>query len=340
MNSKHLIWLLLLIPALAIMGCEGDAGPAGPSGADGTDGDDGANGTGVAVCLDCHSETDALHTYLQYAQSHHAEGLYVDYAGGRGSCARCHSKQGYIEYAVLGEVEGNISNPAAIDCATCHMVHPDEFGLRLTGPVTWIADVGYGDTSVDFLDNSNTCAECHQSRRNEPNITDPGETFEITSTHYGPHHGAMSNVLAGVLFAEIEGSMVYPAISIHVAAGATCVTCHMETYTEGTGGHTWWPNLDNCQGCHPTNDFNYGNVQADIQVLLDELQVLLVDLGLLEWVEEDEAYEPIVGTYPMVQAQAFFNWVGLLEDRSLGVHNPGYVQALLTNSIEALAPEE
>ena len=33
-------------------------------------------------------------------------------------------------------------------------------------------------------------------------VTD-GETFEITSTHYGPHHGAMANVVAGEGFAEI-----------------------------------------------------------------------------------------------------------------------------------------
>ena len=51
---------------------------------------------------------------------------------------------------------------------------------------------------------------------------------------------------------------------------------------------------------------------------------------------EEVSYHPVVGTYPMVQAQAFFNWVGLEEDRSLGVHNPRYVEALLTNSIEAL----
>lgn len=38
----------------------------------------------------------------------------------------------------------------------------------------------------------------------------------------------------------------------------------------------------------------------------------------------------------MVLAQAFFNWIGLEEDRSLGVHNPSYVKALLKNSIEAV----
>ena len=40
----------------------------------------------------------------------------------------------------------------------------------------------------------------------------------------------------------------------------------------------------------------------------------------------------------MAQAQAFFNWIGLTEDRSLGVHNSAYVEALLKNSIEAITP--
>jgi hypothetical protein len=38
----------------------------------------------------------------------------------------------------------------------------------------------------------------------------------------------------------------------------------------------------------------------------------------------------------MVVAQAFFNWIGLTEDRSKGVHNPRYIEALIDNSIEAL----
>ncbi len=342
MNSKNYLWLLLLIPALAMMGCEGDAGPAGatgPAGANGEDGDDGTNGTSVAVCLDCHSDAGFLQVYLEYAQSHHKMGLFVGYAGGREDCGRCHSKQGYIQFAVNGEVVGAVISPAAIDCATCHSTHPSTFDLRLNGAVPWVADAGFGDTSVDFGDNSNTCANCHQSRRAEPNTSDPGATFEITNVHYGPHHGAMANVLAGELFAEIPGSMAYPATSGHVDAGATCVTCHMGTYTDGAGGHTWWPNVDNCAGCHAgAADFDINGVQTATQGLLDDLQALLLAQGVIEYVEEDMAYEPVVGTYQMAQAQAFFNWIGLTEDRSKGVHNSAYVEALLTNSIEAITP--
>ena len=338
----HLSLSLLAIFALiALVGCEGDQGPAGPAGEQGPPGEDGAdgvNGRAPAVCLDCHTSASFVQLALEYVQSHHNEGLYVGYAGGRDRCARCHSKQGFIEYAVTGEVQENIPNPAPIDCATCHAVHPTvgDMTLRLAGPVSMIWDPTY---MLDFGDNGNNCANCHQSRRPEPNIAEPGETFEITSVHYGPHHGAMSNVLEGVGFAEIAGSTPYPEPSTasgHLSVGVTCITCHMTDYADNTGGHTWWPSLDAC-GCHGTvTDFDVNGFQTETANKLDQLRDQLLELGVIEWVEEDQAYEPVLGTYPMDQAQAFFNWIGLYEDRSKGVHNPGYYTALLDNSIEAM----
>jgi hypothetical protein len=248
-------------------------------------------------------------------------------------CARCHGKQGFIEYAVTGEVRADIPDPVAIDCATCHYVHPTAFGIRRDAPVALLGVAGY---DLDFGDSSNLCANCHQSRRPEPNIEAPADTFRITSTHYGPHHGPQANVLEGVGFAEIAGSTAYPTPitgSAHLNAGATCVTCHMAGDAEGAGGHTWHP--VECTYCHGADVSPY---QDQIQEKLDTLRDRLVELGVVEYVEADEAYEPVVGTYPMIQAQAFFNWIGLVEDRSRGAHNPGYVSALLDNSIEALAP--
>jgi len=336
-NSKHLLWLLVLVSALALMGCEGDQGPAGPAGTDGTDGTDGTNGTSIPVCLECHgSDADFLQIQLEYVQSGHKAGLYVDYAGGREACARCHSKQGFVEYAVMGDVTGDISDPVAIDCATCHTVHPFTFGVRLNGPVTLVSD---GVTVVDFGDNSNLCANCHQARTAPPEIAAPADSASITSTHYGPHHGPQAMVLWGTGFSEIAGSTSYPANSLHLSQGATCTTCHMAEYEAGEGGHTWNPALSACNGCHfsPDTDFNHGNVQTETQDNLDALRDLLVDQGVVEYVAADDAYEPVVGKYPMIQVQAYFNWIGLTEDRSLGVHNPPYVNALLENTIEALS---
>lgn len=230
----------------------------------------------------------------------------------------------------------NITAPSAWECKTCHNIHTtfnkEDYALRLATPVAMIFDASV----IIDLGSSNLCANCHQSRRAEPNVTNPGATFEITSTHYGPHHGAQANVLYGAGFAEISGSKSYPAAGsgAHVSAG--CTSCHMGEYAEGIGGHTWNPVY--CGECHTSgsDDYEFMGTMEGNHAKLETLRGLLADAGVIEYVEEDEAWEPIVGTYPMIQAQAFFNWIGLEEDRSMGVHNPAYVEALLDNTIAAM----
>jgi hypothetical protein len=114
----------------------------------------------------------------------------------------------------------------------------------------------------------------------------------------------------------------------------------MSDYGNAKGGHTWKPGVDACNACHAgtdlTTNYNYSNVQTATQTLLNNLRDKLITAGVLEYVVADAAYEPIVGTHPMVLAQAYFNWIGITEDRSLGVHNPAYVEALLENTIDAV----
>jgi hypothetical protein len=188
--------------------------------------------------------------------------------------------------------------------------------------------------------NSNLCAVCHQTRTQEPNKAAPAETFRITSTHYGPHHGPQANVLAGVGFAEIPGDVAYPAANSakHLTMNnASCVGCHMAPFSKKSGGHSFYPNLDACNTCHGASDtdFNYGGVQTEVESQLVVLRDKLILLGVVEG-DDEHGYHPVVGTYPMIQAQAYFNWIGLAEDRSLGAHNPKYVKALLQNTIKAL----
>jgi formate-dependent nitrite reductase cytochrome c552 subunit len=349
-TNKFFQFLTLAMCAVTfafVTGCEGPVGPVGPqgtAGADGANGTDGKDGVdGNVTCLECHSADMPQIILEQFNQSVHSAGqIAVDYAGGRASCARCHSSEGFIEYARTGAVAENISAPSAWECKTCHSIHStfeaEDFALRLADPVTLIFDK---TTQID-LGNSNLCANCHQTRTPEPNLASPGDTYNITSTHYGPHRGPQANVLAGVGFAEIPGSFTYPTAgsSPHMDENGMCVGCHMYDYGNGAGGHTWNPALDACNTCHEASDtnFDHNNVQTEIAGLLEELRDLLVAQGVVEYVVADEAYEPVVGTHSMVQAQAFFNWIGLEEDRSLGVHNPAYAKALLENSIEALEP--
>ena len=356
---QFLIISIYVIAFTFVVGCEGPIGLPGADGIDGIDGTDGTDGVaGNVTCLACHSGENIQNVKQQFSQSVHSAGqIAVDYAGGRASCARCHSSEGFIEFATYGTVEENISAPSAWECKTCHSLHSTfevgDFALRLADPIAFIFDE---NVTADF-GNSNLCANCHQSRRAEPNISAPGTTFAITSTHYGPHHGAQSNVLYGVGFAEIAGSMSYPAAgsATHMTAETgKCTGCHMATYGNGQGGHTFNPAIDACTACHAgAADFDINGVQTAIAAQLDELRDLLIARGVVEQAVEDiyeinqetgnielvtvmGGYHPVVGTFTMLEAQAFFNWTGLDEDRSHGVHNPEYIKALLTNSIEAL----
>lgn len=335
MRKLNLFTLVIAIVALIVTGCEGPAGPMGLAGANGADGADGADGG--ESCTVCHSSTNMQDIAFQFAQSVHSAGqIAVDYAGGRGSCAKCHSHEGFVAYTSGLDAE-NIASPSAWECKTCHSLHTtfeaEDYALRVDESLAFIYDE---TVSADF-GNGNLCASCHQSRRAEPNVDVPGATFAITSTHYGPHHGAQSNVVYGGGFAEIPGSLSYPTPGTSDHFEESCTGCHMGDYADGTGGHTWNPTLNSCVVCHSgATSFDINGGQTEIAALLEELRDSLVSQGVVEFVVEDDAFEPVVGTYTMAQAQAFFNWIGLEEDRSHGAHNPVYVKALLTNTIEAL----
>jgi len=43
-------------------------------------------------------------------------------------------------------------------------------------------------------------------------------------------------------------------------------------------------------------------------------------------------------TFTITESEAAWNWILVTEDSSMGTHNPGYVKALVANSIEALQP--
>lgn len=319
-------------------------GPMGPAGADGVDGTNGTNGdAGTVTCLVCHSGTNMAAKKAQFAMSVHSEGaIAVDYAGGRASCARCHSHEGFIQFAEFGTVAGDITNPTAWKCSTCHGLHESfegkDYAFRVSGPVKPVAAA---NGEMDLKGGNNLCATCHQARSAEPGTDKPGTTYAMGVRTY-PHYSAQSNLLYGNGFAEIPGSVAYPAkgTSKHFEQ-ASCVGCHMATFTAKQGGHSFIPSVDACNKCHggtAITDYNYGGIQTDTQAKLDQLREKLLTLGVITKTTVDgvDSYSPKAGTVPMVHAQAVFNYFGIKYDRSLGVHNPKYVKALLVNTLEAL----
>ena len=97
LNSLFKLFVFGFFCAAIAVSCTKE-GPMGPAGEDGADGSDGTNGVdGNVSCLVCHSGTNMEAKQGQFWMSAHSVGaIAVDYAGGRASCAQCHSHEGFL----------------------------------------------------------------------------------------------------------------------------------------------------------------------------------------------------------------------------------------------------
>lgn len=324
---------------------EPEAGKDGKDGIDGMDGIDGIDGVDGAIsCESCHSNShrDPIESSFLYS-SHFDQTImydgrtlaeYTNQSFFRGSCAKCHISQGYIEYNTLGMTDTNgYTNPEHISCTTCHDKHSTfdfeddghDFALRNFDPVTLITDPSY---TIDYAGTSNNCAQCHQPRTAPP-MDDGSGMFAVTSTHWGPHHGPQSTLLEGIQGAEIEGSEAYPGIgSARHRTGSSCVSCHMGETTGGIDGqHTFKPTETTCTSCHRSGT---PSEVAGLEEDMESLSVLLEGIGIVH------DGHPVEGTYTIKQAEAAWNYLLIMEDSSDGIHNPAYAKALVKNSIEVL----
>jgi hypothetical protein len=333
-------FLLMLVVAISSCTKEGPAGPAGPAGTAGVDGSDGTDGVdGNAVCLECHNLANKAEKEEQYAESGHGAGANVAYAGegpGRTGCTGCHSEQGFVAWQYTGNLEypdtNGVQSGMPIGCVACHDFHSTfdfendgvDYALRASDPVALIMDDGA--TVLDMGGSSNLCVNCHQPRRSGP--TDDGTgTYNITSSHWGPHHGPHSTTLEGVGAYELGAGYPAPGSSTHRTA-ASCTSCHMH---EGSG-HTWEVEIGACTSCHESaTDFDINGVQTDVIDMLAQLKEKFIENGM--WDEEADHILP--GVYPIDHAGAYYNYAWIVDDRSNGVHNPTYVKTLLINSIAA-----
>jgi hypothetical protein len=324
MRACRILSLFLLLSAFALMGCEGDQGPPGPAGPAGTD-----------SCADCHNGTNIISgKVIQWEESGHGTGeSYV--RGTRSSCAGCHSGNAFREMIAAGLNPGSIESgdpdPTRQDCRACHMVHEGEeydssdWALQSVAPVAFYADAGAtydGGTG-------NLCVNCHQPRRVIPEPVNG--VISGISSHWGPHHGPQSSMLMGRVGA---GSTAGTASGHYTQVGDTCNGCHM-----GDGAdHTFEADVDRCQECHRgAEDFDINDRQTNTSALIDQLGELLLNAGLID--ENGPDGHPIVMEAPEAQAIALWNWLYVAhEDRSLGVHNPAYSQALLEEGIALMQP--
>ena len=188
-----------------------------------------------------------------------------------------------------------------------------------------------------------------QTRRN--GITDG---IEITSSHWGPHHGPQGDLLNGSGGYEFDGYS-YSHSNHNGTITDACIGCHMgqprvhQGYN--IGGHSF--NMEDeesgedlsvlCEDCHAdadgydftaNADYDFDGTiegyQTEIEGLLDSLGVLLFNAGLI-----DDGHHPIEQVIDDGnQAGAMYNFLIVEEDRSHGIHNYRYMVDLLQSSIE------
>ena len=326
---------------------EGPAGPAGEDGTNGTNGEDGVDGVdGTTTCVECHSDNQVMFAKSnQWAHSIHAQG--GNYERNGGECAVCHTSQGFLGYNVLGsydpEADGaEIHNPNPPNCYTCHFIHdtytPADLALTITAPATLR---NTGGTTFDF-GLANVCATCHQGRTVDPWPTPGGADIVVTSSRYGVHHGPQANALSGLGLESFGAGSNHP----HKQIATGCVQCHMaDPFGAQAGGHTMNIAYDyhgatevnhaGCVSCHPDGDeltTKTEELQGEVAQLLADLKVLLDAAGITA----EGSDSSIPGTYSADVAAACLDYKALVEDRSLGVHNPTYIKGVLKNAIAAI----
>ncbi|MBC8336388.1 MAG: hypothetical protein H8E29_14075 [Anaerolineales bacterium] len=332
MSKKMLVLATLLVAAVLLTACgaEGPAGPAGPAGAEGPAGPAGEVAMAADLtCTECHNDTAVITgKKAPWEASVHGAGTATAYAGGRGGCAACHSGAAFSKMVAEGSTpdawEGDIADVTHQDCRTCHAIHTsftaDDWALETTAAVPLYA---FEDVTYDGGE-GNLCANCHQPRRGF--ALDEEGLVDVTSTHWGPHHGPQTAMLMGIGGGgEVEGK---PGAHYSMVEG-TCVACHLGE----ADNHTFLPSVAACLGCHADiEDFDFSGLQTEVDEMLVELGELLEAEGMYEL----EAGHPVVGKYEAAKGAALWNYIYIaVEDASHGVHNPAYTKALLEASLAA-----
>lgn len=331
MNRLNPIVLLIgAMTLLAFAGCTGDQGEQGPAGPAGT-----------ATCLSaCHTDDYQMQKYIvaiqnEYESSQHAIG---DTDVRRSApCSGCHTTEGYQYRVANNGATEDLQDSSHIGCFGCHAPHTNgDFSLRKTGPT----DLEMGGTGAYDKGNSNTCAMCHQARTPEPALdsSDP-----ITSPYWGPHHGPQANMLTGNGAYSFDGQP-YRALHAHNTGNPDgCITCHMAPPPEDgmAGGHSWWMNYEyhgseyiNSQGCvlcHGELADMTAIVRNTQNAFAAKLETLATGMETLGWLNSSHSQVVPSGVGVDEDARgAVWNYLLLLDDSSMSVHNTTFANEVLT----------
>ncbi|WP_298038916.1 cytochrome c [uncultured Desulfuromonas sp.] len=176
------------------------------------------------------------------------------------SCAKCHSQDGYIDFAEDGSVDEAAPLGQVVSCGVCHVngTAPSlaadastRYDVAVAGDPLFDVEFPSGATQ-SLGDDSNICMACHQGRESGVSVAErvegnPDGPFTFINRHYF--------AAAAILFgSDATASFEYPGKTYeaqntfagHGAGLSTCVQCHLR----GEGDHTFEPELEDCSACH------------------------------------------------------------------------------------------
>jgi hypothetical protein len=278
------------------------------------------------------------------------------------SCAKCHSAEGFLEYAATGANVAAAPLPVGLDCVGCHQQFPTIFDYPASYPFLDPVEFPSG-AELSLHDRSNLCMTCHQGRESgknvEDEIADDGGMgpYTFINIHYYP--AAATN-----FGSEAYGAVHYPdkdyrprnTFPSHPESFSTCLGCHM-TNAEDSEPHTWVPDLASCQSCHGGDSLETlggspSQSKANIDALADELYAeiqsyatdeigvgIFYDSGAYPYFFKEGGPAAFPNRYDQFDAtllRAAYNFQASQKDPFGYIHNGTYIQQYVYDSIEDL----
>ena len=253
------------------------------------------------VCAVCHGEPLRHARFQQWQLSGHANYELAIDEGESGSCARCHTVNGFLAWLPIlldddpdtdplddVEVTWTADEAHPQTCVTCHDPHnigtTTGVGTNATVRISGDTPPLIGGFQATDVGRGAICMTCHNSRRGLRNDDTFDDTVAEGDQTRAPHGSAQGDMLMGQNAYLVEvGTRGNHSTSENVQD--TCVTCHMEatpppdllSYQLGGTNHTFFASPDICADCHA---FGAEVVQPGVDADMGSLKELIADAML------------------------------------------------------------
>lgn len=223
------------------------------------------------VCAVCHGEPLRHGRFQQWQLSGHANYELATEEGENGSCARCHTANGFLAWLPVLLDNDPLTDPLADvevtwtadethpqTCVTCHDPHMvgtvsgdnTDANVYISGDspplIGGFTVLGAGKGAI--------CTTCHNTRRGLRNDSNFDSDYGTADATQAPHGSAQADVLMGQNAYLVEVGVR----GVHSYVEDTCVACHMKStpppaalsYNLGGSNHTFFAGTEICADCH------------------------------------------------------------------------------------------